>query len=335
MLLIHRALDGDPLPSLVVRGFKALFVLLAGLLLYALFSKLAMRFAQVNVADTYNGIAHVGDWGDASVLSLLAETYVAPLAYLLSPETIYPRWTTFTTLAIFALSLPALVSSLARQKKRLHRLFVLLMLLLVPLGTNAVSFISGGLSHALMIYSYFFVLLLPLSLAERRAREENIRPRQKLASAALLLSCALLYAGNAAFAQQLILRRNLEYQSTLSLMTRVIERADTVEGYSRGVTPVVFSGSLFSSQLAMERPGFEGTTSLFGENNLYAITAEDYYPWYVNQILGYPMRFDVSLLPDYLNRAAVRAMPVFPAEGSIQMIDGVLVVHIGRQQLGE
>ena len=117
-------------------------------------------------------------------------------------------------------------------------------------------------------------------------------------------------------------------------MTRVIERADTVEGYSRGVTPVVFSGSLFSSQLAIERPGFEGTTSLFGENNLYAITAEDYYPWYVNQILGYPMRFDVSLLPDYLNRAAVRAMPVFPAEGSIQMIDGVLVVHIGRQQLG-
>ena len=334
MLLIHRALDGDPLPSLVVRGFKALFVLLAGLLLYALFSKLAMRFAQVNVADTYNGIAHVGDWGDASVLSLLAETYVAPLAYLLSPETIYPRWTTFTTLAIFALSLPVLVSSLARQKKRLHRLFVLLMLLLVPLGANAVSFISGGLSHALMIYSYFFVLLLPLSLAERHAREENIRPRQKLASAALLLSCALLYAGNAAFAQQLILRRNLEYQSTLSLMTRVIERADTVEGYSRGVTPVVFSGSLFSSQLAMERPGFEGTTSLFGENNLYAITAEDYYPWYVNQILGYPMRFDVSLLPDYLNRAAVRAMPVFPAEGSIQMIDGVLVVHIGRQQLG-
>lgn len=84
----------------------------------------------------------------------------------------------------------------------------------------------------------------------------------------------------------------------------------------------------------MERPGFEGTTSLFGENNLYAITAEDYYPWYVNQILGYPMRFDISLLPDYLNRADVRAMPVFPAEGSIQMIDGVLVIHLGRQQLG-
>ena len=47
------------------------------------------------------------------------------------------------------------------------------------------------------------------------------------------------------------------------------------------------------------------------------------------------MRFDISLLPDYLNRADVRAMPVFPAEGSIRMIDGVLVVHIGRQQLGE
>ena len=31
--------------------------------------------------------------------------------------------------------------------------------------------------------------------------------------------------------------------------------------------------------------------------------------------------------------ADVRAMPVFPAEGSIRMIDGVLVVHIGKQHL--
>ena len=52
-------------------------------------------------------------------------------------------------------------------------------------------------------------------------------------------------------------------------------------------------------------------------------------------------RTPVVALPDeeerarFANRADVRAMPVFPAEGSIQMIDGVLVVHIGKQALTE
>ena len=336
MLLIHRALDGDSLPSLVARGLKALFVLLTGLALYALFSNLAMRLAQVQVANTYNSIARVGHFGGTSVLSLLIQTYAAPFAYLFAPETAHPRLTAALSLAVFALSLPALISLLNRQKKRLNRLFALLMLLLVPLGANAVMFISGGMTHSLMIYSYFFVFLLPLSLVERRLRAvspSSVWPKRSVP--ALLVAFALLYADNAALGQRLILRRDLEYESTLSLITRVIERADAIEGYAPGITPVVFAGSLFNSPLAVPRAGFEETTAIFGSNNLYAVTAEDYYIWYVDQILGYPLKMDLSLVWSYLDRADVRALPVFPAEGSIQMIDGVLVVHIGQQQTAD
>ena len=47
------------------------------------------------------------------------------------------------------------------------------------------------------------------------------------------------------------------------------------------------------------------------------------------------MNVDDSLIWSYGNREDVRRLPVYPAEGSIQMIDGVLVIHLGRQQLGE
>ena len=208
------------------------------------------------------------------------------------------------------------------------------MLLLVPLGANAVSFISGGMTHVLMIYSYFFVLLLPLSLIERRVCE-SVPTRRKIGASAVLLSFFLLYAGNAAFSHQLMLRRNLEYESTLSLLTRVLERADSIEGYEPGVTPVVFEGALFNSPLAMQRPGFERTSTFFGSDNLYAISTEYYAPYYIRQILGHSMNVDDSLIWSYGNREDVRRLPVYPAEGSIQMIDGVLVIHLGRQQLGE
>lgn len=333
MLLIHHALDGKPLPALIADGFKAVFVLLAGLLLYMLASKLSLRVMNVEVANTYNSIARVGDLSGTPILSLLAQTYLTPFAYLFAPETTCPKLTTAATLAAFALGLPALVILLYRQKKRLNRLFVLLMLLLVPLGANAVSFISGGMTHVLMIYSYFFVLLLPLSLIERRVCE-SVPTRRKIGACAVLLSFFLLYAGNAAFSHQLMLRRHLEYESTLSLLTRVLERADSIEGYEPGVTPVVFEGALFNSPLAMQRPGFERTNTFFGSDNLYAISTEYYAPYYIRQILGHSMNVDDSLIWSYGNREDVRRLPVYPAEGSIQMIDGVLVIHLGRQQLG-
>ena len=80
MLLIHHALDGKPLPALIADGFKAVFVLLAGLLLYMLASKLSLRVMNVEVANTYNSIARVGDLSGTPILPLLAQTSLTPFA---------------------------------------------------------------------------------------------------------------------------------------------------------------------------------------------------------------------------------------------------------------
>ena len=115
-------------------------------------------------------------------------------------------------------------------------------------------------------------------------------------------------------------------------MTRVLNRVELTDGYVAGETSVVFAGNLYNSPLLFKRPGFESSFT----HTTYALTYESTYAPYFNQVLGYRVALpDEEERARFANRAAVRAMPVFPAEGSIRMIDGVLVVHIGRQQLGE
>lgn len=183
-----------------------------------------------------------------------------------------------------------------------------------------------------MCYSFFLFFLFPISLAERLKAERLASSRAM--SAILTIAFSALYLCNITFANQLYLRRDLEMQSTLSLMSRVIDRIEQTEGYVPGETPVAFIGTLFDSPLAMARPGFEPLSSLMGSNNLYAITSEDYFPWYIQQVLGYPMQ--ILSEPDRVQmafREDILALPIFPEDGCCQMIDGTLVIRLGGRSV--
>jgi len=143
---------------------------------------------------------------------------------------------------------------------------------------------------------------------------------------------------NVVFANQMYIRRDLEFQSTLSLMTRAIDRAENTEGYEPGVTPVAIVGTMYDSPLAMTRPGFEHLTpqsDLFNDN-LYAISSESFYPWYFWQILGYPFNLVSEFERGQIAASdAVRQMPAFPARGCCRMMDGTLVLKLGEVAPGE
>lgn len=137
-----------------------------------------------------------------------------------------------------------------------------------------------------------------------------------------------LYGCNFVTAHQLYLRRDLEFQSTLSVMTRVIDRMEQIEGYDPGYTPVAVVGNLSDSCLSMERPGFEHLTP-YGSNH-YAITYLETSTWYLWQVLGYPVNLvDSTTQHELARREDVRAIPSFPDRDCCRMVDGVLVVCIG------
>lgn len=329
MLLCLEAVEAGDVKRTFINGCKALFALLAGLLLYAISLKVIEKLTGVgnSTKGFGNGLGNMGGYASpAEVFSSLAENWLYPFTIYLNPKIHLPGVFRLVYALLLAF-VPVGTLLLARRRKAAASaiLLALAMIALMPIGMNCVRFISNGFTHELMIYSYWLLLALPVCLAERLAQDrENIVWRGgRMTAYALSL---VLFFGNFVYGSQMFLRRELEYDATLSLVTRVIDRIEEEESFVPGDTPVAIVGMLNDSLLNMPHSGFEHLTD---ENN-YAITSPTFMQYYIWQILGYPLNL-ISMWEqaEIENRQEVRDMPVFPAAGCVQWIDDVLVVKIG------
>ena len=230
------------------------------------------------------------------------------------------------TLMLLLLSLPALLVP-ARRLCLGQKAMLAFLLVMLPLGANFVAFISQGIVHPLMVYSFFFLYILCIALWER------IQPQRKklwrCAGTAAMLITALMLGQNILTANQLYLRRDLEFYSTTSAATRILKHADEVEGYVPGETPVCVLGYLPSSKIGFVRPGFEALSNLQGMRYTYAASYETSTQWYFEMILGYPVNF---VSPEeqamYAGSGIGDDIPCYPDGSCCQLIDGVLFIRL-------
>ena len=333
VVLCRRAAQKEDLRRLIGAGFLALGILLAGLLLYDASVSVVDWKTGIARATSYNGIGNVGGYALSDMPGLLAQTWSYPFRFFLKPDANNPAFTAMLYYGLIVFTAPALAALIfARRLDAPHAVFMLVMTALMPLGMNCVYFISKGLADELMVYSFYVFFAYPIWLAEQLEPAVKAE-RLRIVRGAMAAAVALIFLNNAVYANQQYVRRDLEFQSTLSVMTRVIDRAEQTEGYEPGVTPVALVGTMYDSPLAMERPGFERLYELSEtmNRNLYATSSEEYYPDYFWRILGYPFNLlgnnDRSRVAEM---DVVRGMPAFPAKDSVQMIDGTLVIKLGE-----
>lgn len=340
VLLVKDCLDRLCAKDILLRGLKALGMLLLGLIFYFVCLKIVLALTGVDSAATYNGIAGVGDYSDTSVLKLLAATYVYSGKYLIVPRTFHPVFSAVVNVLIAALSAAAFIKTALRRKLPKSSVWLLVVfILLMPFALNIVYFISKGLKHELMSYSFFFIYVFALMIFEYGNEDVlALQTREKLSKAflrrnltrtAVLIGIGVLILNNIIYANHLYLKKELEYEATLSTMTRVVDRMEQTEGYVVGETPVVIVGSLVYSELSVDRPGFEYINAV-GMNQNYSLTYAETYSEFFEVILGYPIDLitDAGLENEYASLPEVQAMPSFPALGSCAMVGGVLVVKL-------
>ena len=146
-------------------------------------------------------------------------------------------------------------------------------------------------------------------------------PRRYRATAFLLVG-ALLWQ-NVVYSNSIYLKMDLNKTATLSLFTRMIERIEQTEGYVPGETPVAFSGYMYDNDfLSQGRKGYEWYTKYLGAA-FYDYSVSYSVRNYVQNYLNYPMNIVNSP-----HSEEITEMPVFPFDGSIAWVDGVLVVKI-------
>lgn len=316
--LLHR----ENFRTVFVKGLKAVAMMAVSAILYLLLAKLFCACQGIELSSGYNSLSNAWKPGERSLLWYLIRTYSCWIYAFIQPKTVGSSIVLVCGNVLFAaVSASSLVYKLAHHRTKGCSEILLLLALgaLLPLGMNLCYVLNKGEVHDLMCYAFWLIYVLGFVLTEGAEK-----PMFGLRLVSYVLVFVVLW-GNVQTANAAYLKKDLERQGTLSLMTRVVDCMEQTEGYVPGETQVVFIGSPNLETVS----GFETLQSITGLDVKSTISGETfYYPYFEFFLQKSIMPCAVEKQEAITQNQRLVTMPCFPDADSIQMIDGVLVVKM-------
>ena len=338
MVLMLQLWNHSDVGAVFLNGIKSVGMLLIGGVIYAIGIKISCAITGVTLVSSdvnYNAISGVGNFDGVSIPDLLKRTWSGCFGFLFESTNEYNTSfiKIFTVVLLLAIGVFCLLAVIKRFSTWKERGLFLLLLAFLPLGANVVFFISKGVIHELMYYAYFFIYIfavLAITLVITYLKEHG---KTRGPAVMLLATSTILFAiifNNIQFANVMYQKKDLEFKSTFSFMTRVVDRIEQMEEYEPGVTPVAFlTGKNYGIKQLKPLLFFDEYSTYFGTEEPTSITYFSTYWGYFQYVLNTPIWFaEQEYLDALYQNEYVKQMAVFPAKDSVQYVDGILVVKL-------
>lgn len=329
--------DDRAIPEAAARCAQSFLALMLAMALFFVGYYVVMAVTGVEAVSRENSIGGMKVLSGAALVDMVKTTWKMPLRQLGRLQgRIAPLARMLTAVVLMTGAAATIFTARRSRVSAWQALGMAVLALLLPFGMNWICLFCGGVVHDLMMYAYIVPLLAALAANERAwnlalADEgKQIGKKTRAAACVLPLAVLTLLFDRGIYANQIYLKKDLEYDTTLSVMTRVVDRIEQVEGYIPGETPVEFLGDIQRSQLAMTRPAFAHLGSLTGTEENYAITYGDTFWMYLEDVMGYPIKRFRETKNEEQERVT-DDMPCFPDKDSVQMVDGVVFVKLAAQ----
>ena len=329
--------DDRAIPEAVARCAQSFLALMLAMALFFVGYYVVMAVTGVEAVSKANSIGGMKVLSGAALVDMVKTTWKMPLRQLGRLQgRIAPLARMLTAVVLMTGAAATIFTARRSRVSAWQALGMAVLVLLLPFGMNWICLFCSGAVHDLMMYAYIVPLLAALAANERAwnlalADEgKQIGKKTRAAACVLPLAVLTLLFDRGIYANQIYLKKDLEYDATLSVMTRVVDRIEQVEGYIPGETPVEFLGDILRSQLTMTRPAFAHLGSLTGTEENYAITYGDTFWMYLEDVMGYPIKRFRETKNEEQERVT-DDMPCFPDKDSVQMVDGVVFVKLAAQ----
>lgn len=329
--------DDRAIPEAVARCAQSFLALMLAMALFFVGYYVVMAVTGVEAVSKANSVGGMKVLSGAALVDMVKTTWKMPLRQLGRLQgRIAPLARMLTAVVLMTGAAATIFTARRSRVSAWQALGMAVLVLLLPFGMNWICLFCGGVVHDLMMYAYIVPLLAALAANERAwnlalADEgKQIGKKTRAAACVLPLAVLTLLFDRGIYANQIYLKKDLEYDATLSVMTRVVDRIEQVEGYIPGETPVEFLGDILRSQLTMTRPAFAHLGSLTGTEENYAITYADTFWMYLEDVMGYPIKRFRETKNEEQERVT-DDMPCFPDKDSVQMVDGVVFVKLAAQ----
>ena len=328
-------MNGKNAQTVLWKGIRAVGMLILGGIGYFFAMKGLLRlFGGVLSSGDYNSLDRMGLLNFGSIGGMIIGAYADWFSRLWNAYSSYPAiLIRGATALFFAIDIAALAVFLLSKNRGLkEKLLCIALTALLPLGMNMIYVLTLNAAHDLMVYPtwLFYLLTLLLAMWLRGQWKDAAIPAGKWQSAVCMLLIGMTIYGNVRFSNGMYVKKNLEFDGYLSLMTRVVGRMEAVPGYQPGETPVVFIGlpQTFNQVI----PGFKdywNVTGMTGSSPIYT-TEPSRLQAYFDYVMSLPVVMaDGETRQRLLADESVRAMPCYPAEGFLAFYDGTLVVKLG------
>lgn len=208
------------------------------------------------------------------------------------------------------------------------------LLAVFPLAADLIFvMVSGAEIHTLMIYGMCYALILPIAVAEYAApvlKENGAGVARSAVSWLVMLTMALTAYSYIVTDNKSYLKLDLSMRQCEAYSTRLLERIESCEGYEPWMS-VVLVGSDVRNATLNPMPEM-GNTQVMGMINFAGLRTTYTYGYFLRNFLGFPA--DVywggcKEAKEVAQWEEVKAMPLYPQAGSIQVILDVAVVKMG------
>ena len=293
--------------------------------IYIVANKVFLALTHNSLTD-YQGIIEMGQAPIGEYLTRIGYAYTeffSPTAsrfFSVHPNTILTAYR--LTLAVSAILALALAVRLIREKKIACAVLFVLSVALIPLGTNFIFvMVDPELVHSLMVYAQVIPFIFLAWLCDNtKISVKNVGRSVTAVTCALLAAVGLMYAR---YDNKCYLRAELLQQETIGYFTTLVTRIESTEGFTDEL-PVVYIN-------AFEKTS-ENLSQIWQLNDACILPYQNLGDYINNYAWVRFMEVWCGFSPataegqDFENLPEVEAMPSYPDDGSIKVINGAVVV---------
>ncbi len=219
-----------------------------------------------------------------------------------------------------------------RYKSVVRILLVGVLVAVIPFGATIVNILSPGtFFHLLMRLPWALFFIFAVLLAEKLDFEgKKVCVISKKAVASLVCIYAVILSFNfAVMANVVAFNMNERYEKTYATCVRIVDRIEQTERYEQGTKVAILGGFPATENYPATDITANDLVGYFGVAGELCVNSTEKYAEYFKHYLGVtittiPAEEEIRLT----ETEEFKEMPKFPAEGSVDYIEDVLVIKL-------
>ena len=334
--IIELLKDNSKIKDVFINIGKTVLAVLSGGILYYILTMLILNLTGIDMA-TYKGAESFGTKEIfASLGTNILNTYKNFVEFFFKDVIVYNTnyrrdiWYTlfFIGFIVTFIAKLAILKVETKKEKIFKIVLASLMVLLMPIGLNIINIVAVGTEiYALTATQMILVIPFVLALVESL---EILNSIKWIILISCMCICGTYYLSDSASYSALKLTYNQAYSSTM----RVFDRIETTPGYEKDM-PLLLAGIIGNNNYPRTMNLYGYTIGELANNTVFHGTYGGQIGTWINYMRVF-FGLDIQMCdPDTYYRIVTgedyKDMEMFPAEDSIRIIDGVVVVKLSEE----